>query len=194
MFRKSIAVAASIVLSAGLATASASAATPKVAVKAGSSCAKVGAVTTINHVKFVCIKNSRTHKQTWVKAYVARPKVAVKAGSYCAKVGTATTINRLRYVCTKNTHTRKQTWVKHVLVKKVVLSAECLSMQKANVKMQSDYDNALAQIADTQAKIAAITGPAGDSLRAQVATMKSTILILGPTVLDGQAQFKLFCS
>ena len=193
MFRKSIAVVASIVLSAGLATVSASAATPKVAVKAGGSCAKVGAVTTINHVKFVCIRNTHTHKQTWVKAYVAKPKVAYKAGSYCAKVGTVATINHLGYVCIRNTHTHKQTWVKHV-VKKVVLSAECLSMQAANVKMQSDYNGALAQIADTQAKIAAITGPAGDSLRAQVDTMKSTILILGPTIADGQAQFNLFCS
>ena len=153
MFRKSIAVVATIVLSAGLATISASAATPKVAVKAGGACSKVGSLTTINHVKYVCIKNSRTHKLTWVKKAVPKK-----------------------------------------VVKKVVLSAECLSMQKANVKMQSDYNSALAQVADTQAKIATISGPSGDALRAQVAQIKSTILILGPTVADGQAQFKLFCS
>ena len=151
MFRKSIAVVATLVLSAGLATISisASAATPKVAVKAGGACSKVGSLTTIKHVKYVCTRNSRTHKLTWVKK--AAPK-------------------------------------------KVVLSAECLSMQKANVKMQSDYDSALAQVTDTQAKIATISGPSGDALRAQVAQIKSTILILGPTVADGQAQFKLFCS
>jgi hypothetical protein len=148
MFRKSIAVVATIVLSAGVATMSASAATPKVAVKAGGACSKVGSLTTINHLKYVCVKNSRTHKLTWVKKAVP---------------------------------------------KKIVLSAECLSMQKANVKMQSDYDSALAQVADTQAKIATLSGPSGDSLRAQVAQIKSTILILGPTVADGKAQFKLFC-
>lgn len=161
MFRKSIAVAASIVLSAGLATSSAYAAKPhvtvKVAVKAGGACTKVGAKATVKKVPYVCVKNTKTKKLIWVKKVVAKK------------------------VLTKKT-------------KKLALSAECLGLQKSNIKMKSDYENALAQITDTQAKIAAIPGTAGDTLRAQVDGLKATILVLGPTVANATAQFKLFCS
>ncbi len=149
MFRKSVVVVAAIALSTGLATSSASA---------------------------------------------ARPQVAAKAGGSCTKVGALTTINQLKYVCVKNPTTAKMTWIKKAAVKKSGLSAECAGIQKANLQMKSDYDNALAKIADVQSKIAIVSGTAGDTLRAQVETLKSTILLLGPTVADAQVQFKLFCN
>lgn len=125
-------------------------------------------------------------------------KVVAKAGGSCTKVGAGVTIKKVAYVCTKNTKTKKLTWVKKV-VKKVVakkasaLSPECVDMKSSYVKMKSSYDSALAQIADTETKIAVITGPSGDALRAQVASLKSMILILGPTVSNALAQFNTFC-
>ncbi|OIQ84686.1 hypothetical protein GALL_334970 [mine drainage metagenome] len=126
-------------------------------------------------------------------------KVVAKAGGACTKVGAHATIKKVAYVCTKNTKTKKLTWVKKYVVKKVVakkasaLSAECVNMKTSYVKMKSSYDSALAQIADTESKIAVITGPSGDALRAQVASLKSMILILGPTVSNALAQFNTFC-
>ena len=117
-------------------------------------------------------------------------KVAAKAGGACTKVGAKTTISKMPYVCTKNATTKKLTWVK----KKVsAISAECIAMKNSYVKMKSDYDKALAQIADTEAKVAGITGPSGDALRVQINSLKSMLLILGPTVNNALAQFNTFC-
>jgi len=117
-------------------------------------------------------------------------KVAAKAGGACTKVGAKATISKMAYVCTKNSKTKKLTWVK----KKVpAISAECVAMKNSYVKMKSDYDKAMAQIADTEAKVAGVAGPSGDALRLQIGSLKSMLTVLGPTVNNALAQFNTFC-
>lgn len=145
MFRKPIAVVASIVLSAGLATSSAYAVTPQTIAKVGGTCPKLAATATINKVAYICAKSSATKKLIWVKKKV------------------------------------------------VALSAECLGMKNAYLNIKTQYDTALAQLADAEAKINAVPGPDGDALRAKFAISKATILSLGPTVSNAQAQFNMFC-
>lgn len=93
---------------------SSSNASPRVAVKAGGACSKVGSLTTIAKVAYNCTKNAKTKKLTWVK---------VKAGDPCSKVGSSTTIAKFAYICTKNAKTKKLTWVKKVAPVAVIHSS-----------------------------------------------------------------------
>lgn len=126
-------------------------------------------------------------------ANAAKPHTVTKVGSVCKKVGTKTTVKKVAYVCTKNSKTKKLTWTKVVAKKLPALSPECVDMKKGYDTIKSQYDEALRQLADTEAKINAVTGPAGDELRLKFAPSKALILGLAPAVANALGQFNLFC-
>lgn len=163
MLRKSIAVFASIVLSAGLATSSASAAKPHIAVKAGGACTKVGTVAKIRTVSYVCTKNASTKKLTWVK------KVAVK------KV--AALSPECRDMKVSNDGTKK-------------LYAKALADIATMEGQISAFETAAAAVPGASGDSLRAQAAA---LRARVAPLKQMILTFGPAVANADAQFKLFC-
>jgi hypothetical protein len=181
VLRKTIAFGAIVMLSAGLASVPASATTAKtgvVTVAAKTSAASVAAAAKARAA--VVAKAAALAK---ARAAAAAPK----ANAVCKPSLSTTKIGKYQYICTKNSK-KKYVWTK--------LSSDCVALLTAYTRMKSDYTAALKQIADMEAKItpAIIPGTAGDALRTQVGSLKSTILILGPTVSDSLAQFRTFCS
>jgi hypothetical protein len=174
LLRKTIAFGAIVMLSAGIASVPASATTTKASV-----------VVTTAKTSASSVAAAKARAVALAKARLAAS--APKANAQCTKSLTTTKIGKYQYICTKNSH-KKYVWTK--------LSSECVGLLNAYTKMNSDYASALAQVADMEAKVSVtkIPGPSGDALRNQVAGLKSTILILGPTVTDSLAQFQLFCS
>lgn len=89
MLRKSLAIGASVVLTLGLSTTAATAAS-RTAVKAGAACTKVGATATVSGAKYVCTKKGT--KRIWVKKASAVSKDCLNA--------------RKTYVTAKATYTK----------------------------------------------------------------------------------------
>jgi hypothetical protein len=182
LLRKTIAFGAIVMMSAGLASAPASATATKTSVvvtSARTSAATVAAA----KARAAAIAKARAAALAKARAAAAAPK----ANARCTKSLTTTKIGRYQYICAKNSH-RKYVWTK--------LSSDCVGLLNAYTKMKTDYNSALAQVATMEAKVSVtmLPGTSGDALRAQVAGLKSTILFLGPTVTDSLAQFRLFCS
>jgi hypothetical protein len=181
VLRKTIAFGAIVMLSAGLAS-----------VPASATSAKTGVVTASAKTSAATIAAAKAHAAAVAKAAAlakarAAAAAAPKANGACKKSLATTKIGKYQYICTKNSK-NKYVWTK--------LSSDCVALQNAYLKMKTDYASALAQIADMESKITVdkIPGAPGDKLRAQVAQLKSTILILGPTVTDSLAQFQTLCS
>lgn len=84
MYRRPTAIVAFIILSVGLVPGVAHAAQPLAVAKVGGICTKVGAVKVISRLGYVCTKNRKTKKLTWVKKTLVK-KVAAK------KIATPTT-------------------------------------------------------------------------------------------------------
>jgi hypothetical protein len=179
VLRKSIAFGAIIMLSAGLASVPASATTAKTSVV--SATAQTSSATVIAAAKAHALAVAKAAAVAKARAAAAAPKANVA----CKPSLATTKIGKYQYICTKNSK-KKYVWTK--------LSSDCVSLLNAYNGMAASYTSALKQIADMQVKIADIAGTAGDNLRAQVAGFKNQILILGPTVSDSLAQFRMFCS
>ncbi|HUW77209.1 MAG TPA: hypothetical protein VMV52_00490 [Candidatus Nanopelagicaceae bacterium] len=175
MLRKTIAFGATIILSAGLASVPASASTAKT-----SAVAMTARTSASSSVAAVAKARSLATWKAKARAAAKHPK----PNGYCSKLTTVKKIYKYQYICSKNAK-HKKAWTK--------LSPECVSLHNAYLKMDSDYSSAVKQITDMQAKVAGIQGTAGDNLRAQVAGLKSTVEILGPTVTGSLEDFNSLC-
>ncbi len=169
MNRKIVALGATLVLAAGLGAAPAEAGmaqtnTVKVAVKAGGACTKVGAKATIGKVAYVCTKNTKTKKLTWVKKAVVTTKVAALSPE-------------CRAMKTSNDGTQK-------------LYAKALADIATMEGQIAAFETAAAAVPGTSGDSLRAQATA---LRARVTPLKQMILAFGPAVANADAQFKLFC-
>ena len=189
LLRKTIAFGVIAMLSAGIASLPASATTTKTSVVVTTAKTSASSVAAAK-ARAAALAKARAAAKVRARAVAlakARAVAAPKANGLCTKSLATSKIGKYQYICTKNSH-RKYVWTK--------LSSECVGLLNAYTKMSSDYNSALAQVANMEAKVSVtlIPGASGDALRSQVAGLKSTVLILGPTVTDSLAQFQLFCS
>lgn len=182
LLRKTIAFGVIAMLSAGIASLPASATTTKTSVVVTTAKTSTSSVAAAK-ARAVALAKARAAALAKARAAAAAPR----ANGLCKPSLATKKIGKYQYICTKNSH-RKYVWTK--------LSSECVGLLNAYTKMSSDYNSALAQVANMEAKVSVtlIPGASGDALRSQVAGLKSTVLILGPTVTDSLAQFQLFCS
>gem|GEM_PF-6644914 len=168
MNRKFIALGATLVLAAGLGVTPAVAGTPtthtvKVAVKAGGACTKVGAKATISKVAYVCTKNTKTKKLTWVKVVAKKKVLALSAECTAMKVS----------------NDKTQQMYATALANIATMESQIAAFETSAASVTGSSGDSLRAQAE--------------ALRAKVNPLKQMVLALGPAVSNAAAQFKLFC-
>jgi len=120
-----------IILASTLALSQAGAADAKSGATSGTTCAKAGATSIVNNVKFTCIKSGK--KLVWNKGV----KVVAKSGATCTKAGSSSVVKNVKFTCVKSG--KKLVWNKGVKV-----SAKPTTKQTPLITLTNSAKRALA--------------------------------------------------